>query len=89
LTCVTPSGKVDPDAGEHEGLREPSSLSLAETEYETAAPLALVASTSLSAGRVRDGAVFEGGKAFTVRVKFAWLVNSEPVTPPLIEWVML
>ena len=87
-TWVSPSEKVEPDEGTHVAVNRPSSASLAEAEYETAAPALLVASTVISAGRSRLGAVFVGVGAFTVNVKSALLLNRLPLTPPSRECVM-
>src|SRR5829696_6989149 len=87
FTCVIPSAKVEPEAGEHVGVSAPSSASVAVTVNETAAPEALVASLVMSAGRLSDGGSFGGVTLLTVNVKSA-LLNVLPVTPPLIECVM-
>jgi hypothetical protein len=46
VTVVVPTGKVDPEAGEHETFEErsPSTSSVAERVYETLAPPGPVAS---------------------------------------------
>ena len=50
ITVVFPSGKVDPDAGEHVTGSVPSTMSVAAGfVYNTAAPAALVASAVTSA----------------------------------------
>jgi hypothetical protein len=56
LTVVVPSGNVEPDAGVQAKLVTPT-LSVAEAEYETAAPAALVASAVMSDGTVITGGV--------------------------------
>lgn len=57
FTVVVAIGKVDPEAGEHTTLRAPSTRSVAVAVKVTVAPDALVASTTLFAGKESAGAV--------------------------------
>ncbi len=57
FTWVVPNGKIEPEAGEQLTATEPSTRSVAEAEKSTVAPEALVASTVISAGRFKAGAV--------------------------------
>ena len=57
LTVVVPSGKVEPEAGEHVTVGEGSMTSVAVAVNETTAPDAPVASTVLFPGTVSIGAV--------------------------------
>jgi len=56
-TVVVPKGNIDPDAGAHAGTSTPSTMSDALTEYVTAAPEELVASTLNAPGSTRAGGV--------------------------------
>src|SRR5438445_6386787 len=51
LTVVVPSGKVEPEAGEHENVSAPSAVAV----YVTTAPAGLVASAVIGSGRCRIG----------------------------------
>jgi hypothetical protein len=57
VTGVVPRPKVLPDAGEQFGTRLPSTVSLAEAENVTTAPLGPVAAAVMSAGTLTFGAV--------------------------------
>jgi hypothetical protein len=71
VTVVWPIGKIDPDAFEQDGVIAPSSVSLPETRYPTAAPPGPVA------GLVRSGDVVNvGGLLVTVTV------NDPPAVAP-------
>src|SRR5216684_3804898 len=74
VTVVTPAGNVDPEAGLQLMVKVAVSLSgsVAETAYVTTAPLALVATAVMFAGRLRVGAVLSS----TTTVALA-----EPVLP--------
>ena len=65
VTVVTPSGKMAPEAVEQTTVGAGSALSVAVAAKVTTAPAALVASTVMSAGRLRTGGVV----SFTVIVK--------------------
>jgi hypothetical protein len=65
LTVVVPSGNTLPEAIEQVTGRVPSTLSLAEAEYVTTAPDALVASALMLPGSCRTGAAW----SFTSMVK--------------------
>lgn len=73
VTVVVPIPKVDPEPGEHEGVRLPSTASLAEAEKLTVAPAAEVASRVMSPGVETAGAVV----SWTVTLN-----ESVPVSPP-------
>src|SRR5436190_4411013 len=59
VTSVAPIGNVDPEEKSHvvDADRSPSTVSLAETEKETAAPAALVASATTSVPVTTGGVV--------------------------------
>jgi len=66
LTVEVPRAKIEPEAGMHETLTGPSTVSVAVGAKLTGAPSGLVASTAvMSAGRVRAGGVVSS----TVTVK--------------------
>ena len=56
-TVVTPSGKIEPETGEHSGATAPSTRSAAEAAKTTAAPAGEVASCVVVSGTVRAGPV--------------------------------
>src|SRR5262249_38664745 len=58
VTVVAPSANVDPDAGTHVGVIDPSTASVADAPlYDTTAPAALVASAMMFGGTVTTGPV--------------------------------
>src|SRR5260370_6574353 len=67
---VTPAGNVDPEAGLQLMVRVEVALSgsVAETAYVTTAPLALVATAVMLAGRLRVGAVLSSTTTVAVAV---------------------
>ena len=56
-TVVVPNGNVEPEAGVHVTVTEPSTRSVAEAENVTTAPFALVGGTVMSAGSCNFGGV--------------------------------
>ena len=87
-----PIGNVEPDNGVHVTGIVPSTLSVAVAVYVTTAPLGLVASTVMSAGRIRVGRgstrtamvklpVDETPNAFVAVREHAYVL---PVVSPLI-----
>ena len=57
VTTVLPSEKMDPDVGEHETATDPSTISKADEENATTAPVGPVASTENEEGTVTIGGV--------------------------------
>jgi hypothetical protein len=71
---VSPSGNADPDAGEQDGLSDPSTVSAADAVKPTTAPAAEVAAAAMSAGTVIPGGVV----SLTVTEKLALAVSVGP-----------
>ena len=57
VTTVEPNGKVEPEAGEQEGVKVPLTMSTADAVKVEVAPEPEVASSVMSAGTVRTGTV--------------------------------
>jgi hypothetical protein len=57
VTVVVPRMKVEPEAGVHVGVTDPTTMSVAEALYVTAAPAELVASAVIGPGVVITGGV--------------------------------
>src|SRR5204863_355545 len=71
VTVVVPRSNVDPDAGEHDGVIAPSTMSVAVGVKVIAAPAGPVASWVMSSGSVSTGACVSD--TFTVNVLSALL----------------
>jgi hypothetical protein len=71
VTVVVAIGNVDPEPGVHVGVTAPLTMSVADAEKETTAPLGPVASAVMSPGTVTAGGVVS--RTVTVNV-FAELV---------------
>ena len=65
VTVVVPVVNVEPDGGEQDGAITLSISSVADTEYVATAPLASVASTTMSDGSEIIGEVVSSGIGFS------------------------
>jgi hypothetical protein len=74
VTVVLPIGKVDPEAGEQDGVIGPSTLSFADAEYVSVFPPGEVVLSWMSLGTVTTGGVV------SVNVIVTWN-DPEPVLP--------